>query len=54
MNAIDPETRDALIEAWTRFPDDDGAWVAVRTGAGEKRFCADADLKGQKPDFQAR
>ena len=29
MNAIDPETQDALVQAWTRFRDDDGAWVAI-------------------------
>ena len=28
LNAIDPETHDALIAAWTRFRDDDSAWVA--------------------------
>ena len=32
MNAIDPETHEALIGAWTRFRDDDAAWVAILTG----------------------
>jgi E-phenylitaconyl-CoA hydratase len=50
MNAIDPETHDALVQAWTRFRDDDGAWVAILTGAGEKSFCAGADLKKMIPD----
>jgi E-phenylitaconyl-CoA hydratase len=45
MNAIDPETHQALIEAWTRFRDDDEAWVAILTGAGERAFSAGADLK---------
>jgi enoyl-CoA hydratase/carnithine racemase len=49
MNAIDPETQNALVEAWTRFRDDDGAWVAILTGAGEKSFCAGADLKKMIP-----
>ncbi|HVL87238.1 MAG TPA: enoyl-CoA hydratase-related protein [Candidatus Thermoplasmatota archaeon] len=44
-NAIDPETHDALVAAWTRFRDDDRLRVAVLTGAGEKSFCAGADLK---------
>jgi len=44
MNAIDPETQDALCDAWTRFRDDDGAWVAILTGAGEKAFIAGADI----------
>jgi enoyl-CoA hydratase len=45
MNAIDPDTHQALIEAWTRFRDDDSAWVAILTGPGEKAFGAGADLK---------
>ena len=45
MNAIDPETHEALIAAWTRFRDDDSAWVAILTGAGEQAFSAGADLK---------
>jgi enoyl-CoA hydratase/carnithine racemase len=45
MNSVDPETQAALIEAWTRFRDDDGAWVAILTGAGDKAFSAGADLK---------
>lgn len=49
MNAIDPETHQALIEAWTRFRDDDGAWVAIFTGAGDKAFSAGADLKKMIP-----
>ena len=49
MNAIDPETHEALIEAWTRFRDDDDAWVAIFTGAGERSFSAGADLKKMIP-----
>jgi E-phenylitaconyl-CoA hydratase len=49
MNAIDPETHQALIEAWTRFRDDESAWVAIFTGAGEKSFSAGADLKKMIP-----
>ena len=45
MNAVDPETHEALIAAWTRFRDDDSAWVAILTGAGDKAFSAGADLK---------
>ena len=45
MNSIDPETHQALIDAWTRFRDDGSAWVAILTGAGDKAFSAGADLK---------
>jgi enoyl-CoA hydratase/carnithine racemase len=55
MNAIDPETQEALIAAWTRFRDDDGAWVAILTGAGEKKsFSAGADLKKMIPPPSSR
>jgi E-phenylitaconyl-CoA hydratase len=49
MNAIDPETHFALIDAWVRFRDDADAWVAILTGAGEKAFSAGADLKRMIP-----
>jgi E-phenylitaconyl-CoA hydratase len=54
MNAIDPETQERLIEAWTRFRDDSEAWVAILTGAGEKSFSAGADLKKLIPAAFAR
>jgi enoyl-CoA hydratase/carnithine racemase len=49
MNAIDPETHEALVAAWTRFRDDDEAWVAILTGAGDRAFSAGADLKKMIP-----
>jgi enoyl-CoA hydratase/carnithine racemase len=49
MNAIDVETQAALIDAWTRFRDDDSAWIAILTGAGDKAFSAGADLKTMIP-----
>ncbi len=45
MNAIGPVTHRELIDAWGRFRDDDNALVAVLTGAGNRAFCAGADLK---------
>lgn len=45
-NALDFETSDALTDAWIRFRDDDGLRVAILTGAGERAFCAGADLRG--------
>ena len=49
MNAVDPDTHEELVGAWTRFRDDDSAWVAILTGAGEKAFSAGADLKKMIP-----
>ncbi len=49
MNAVDPETQAEMVSAWTRFRDDETAWVAILTGAGEKAFSAGADLKKLVP-----
>ena len=43
-NAVDRPTADALVDAFTRFDDDDAVAVAVLTGA-HGTFCAGADLK---------
>lgn len=45
-NALDVATSDALVDAWVRFRDDDELRVAILTGAGERAFCAGADLRG--------
>ncbi len=45
MNALDGEHYKALSEAWVRVRDDHDIRVAIVTGAGEKSFCAGADLK---------
>ena len=45
-NALDAETSDALVRAWLRLRDDDALRVAIVTGAGERAFCAGADLRG--------
>jgi enoyl-CoA hydratase/carnithine racemase len=44
-NAIDTETDELLFEAWTDFRDDPDVRIAILTGAGDKTFCAGADLK---------
>ncbi|MBI4589589.1 MAG: enoyl-CoA hydratase/isomerase family protein [Candidatus Rokubacteria bacterium] len=49
MNSVDPETQEELVRAWTRFRDDDSAWVAILTGAGDRAFSAGADLKKMIP-----
>jgi len=49
LNAIDPETRQALKQAWKRVHEDDDIRVAILTGAGEKSFCTGSDLKKTMP-----
>jgi E-phenylitaconyl-CoA hydratase len=53
LNAINGEMRRDLNEAFSRFRDDEDAWIAIVTGAG-KAFCAGADLRdgaGSAGDF---
>ncbi|MEI8302414.1 MAG: enoyl-CoA hydratase-related protein [Burkholderiales bacterium] len=54
MNSLDFEANDRLVEAWRRFDADENARVAVITGAGDKAFCAGADLKTYTMDFARR
>jgi enoyl-CoA hydratase len=44
-NAVDGPTAELLGEGFQRFEDDDDARVMILTGAGERAFCAGADLK---------
>ncbi len=53
MNAINGAMRRGLNDAFSRFRDDEDAWIAIVTGAG-KAFCAGADLRdgaGSTGDF---
>ena len=45
MNALNFSVNDELVDLWEQFFSDNSARVAVVTGAGEKSFCAGADLK---------
>ncbi len=54
LNAINREMRSALNDAFTRFREDEQAWVGIVTGAG-RAFCAGADLfegAGSTGDFR--
>jgi enoyl-CoA hydratase len=44
-NAIDTAVREGLFEAFRRIEADPAVRVAILTGAGDKAFCAGADLK---------
>ncbi len=51
-NCVDGETAAGLAEAITAFGDDPRARVLVVTGAGERAFCAGADLKNGPSLFE--
>ncbi|WP_214369303.1 enoyl-CoA hydratase/isomerase family protein [Pseudonocardia sp. H11422] len=46
LNAIDGAMRDQINAAFTRFREDDDAWVAIVTGSG-RAFCVGADLRSE-------
>ncbi len=45
MNAMDNETYQELADAWRDIDSDQGVWVGIVTGAGDRAFSAGADLK---------
>ena len=45
LNAVNGALRRDLNAAWERFVADEEAWVGRVTGAGDKAFCAGADLR---------
>jgi len=49
MNALNMETMRQFHQALVEFRDDDGLWVGIVTGAGEKAFCGGADIKDTLP-----
>lgn len=49
LNAVDPEMRALLHQAWDRVRQDDAIWVAIVTGAGDRAFCVGSDLKKTPP-----
>ncbi|MBI4288938.1 MAG: enoyl-CoA hydratase/isomerase family protein [Chloroflexi bacterium] len=49
MNSIDPETLQELSHAFVDFNEDHEAWVLILTGAGDKAFCAGADIRKLVP-----
>jgi enoyl-CoA hydratase/carnithine racemase len=44
-NALNTEMREALIGIWRGYRENSNLRVAILTGAGDKSFCAGADLK---------
>ena len=49
LNAYNLQLRRELSEALMDFRDDNELWVGILTGAGDKAFCAGADVKETLP-----
>lgn len=49
LNAMDPKSAEELSQALTDFRGDNELWVGIITGAGERAFCAGADIKSMLP-----
>jgi enoyl-CoA hydratase/carnithine racemase len=45
LNAINAEMETLLAQAWNEINRDPDIWVAILKGAGERAFCAGADVK---------
>lgn len=54
MNALDYDLNQELIGTFKAFEADPHAYVAVLTGAGDKAFCAGADLKSYTLQYVTR
>lgn len=52
LNAMNPESAEELSQALIDFKDDDELWVGIITGAGDKAFCAGADIKTMLPELK--
>jgi enoyl-CoA hydratase/carnithine racemase len=53
MNALNPELRWELSQHFDQIARDSDIWLAVVTGAGERAFCAGADLKHRALEREA-
>ena len=51
MNRIDADVVEGLHHAWQRFMGSEEDRVAILTGAGDKAFCAGADLRSPPNDL---
>ena len=49
MNSLGPDQHDRMVQIWQKFRDDSEVWVAILSGAGNRAFCAGADLKTYTP-----
>lgn len=54
LNAIDPETSEALVRAWQQFAEDPALRCAVLTGKGSRAFSAGIDVHRLEDFYRER
>ena len=59
LNALHYPANEELYDVWTDFMEDPDVWTAILTGAGDRAFCAGADIKymaslSERPSSGAR
>ena len=52
MNALNPQTLKEFYEAMIEFKNDPEVWVGIITGAGDRAFCAGADIGETLPSLK--
>ena len=52
MNALNPQVLSEFYQAMVNFRDDPEAWVGIITGAGDRAFCAGADIGETLPSLK--
>jgi enoyl-CoA hydratase/carnithine racemase len=52
MNALNPQVLAEFYQAMVNFRDDPEVWVGIITGAGDRAFCAGADIKETLPSLK--
>ena len=52
MNALNPDLLGEFYEAMVDFRDDPEVWVGIITGAGDRAFCAGADIEKTLPSLK--
>ena len=53
LNAMNPTGLEEFHKALIEFRDDPEVWVGIITGAGDRAFCAGADIKETLPVMKA-
>src|SRR5882724_5911667 len=54
LNALTPAMQQDLFDAWTDINRDPDVWVAILSAAGERAFCAGADVSVESEEPQRR